>query len=106
MKQKVETIIVPFHMKTNIVKYMIEHNYLKKNAMMNATIGVHGLGAQPLDLAKDLLFEACQIKGRKIVIKGCDPENLREYLVTPQKIHEINGMDESTIERLFPEIAQ
>ena len=53
-------------MKTNIVKYMIEHNYLKKNAMLNATIGVHGLGAQPLDLAKDLLFEACEIKGRKI----------------------------------------
>ena len=93
-------------MKTNIVKYMIEHKYLKKNAMLNATIGVHGLGAQPLDLAKDLLFEAFEIKGQKIVIKGCDPENLREYLVTPQKIHEINGMDESTIERLFPEITQ
>jgi len=29
---------------------------------------------------------------------------LREYVVGASKIHQVNGMDEATIERLFPEI--
>ncbi len=85
---------------------MIQKHYLKKNAMLNATVGAHGLGAQPVLVATDLLFDSHVNKNNKIVIRGCDPSNLREYLVTPDRIHEINGMDESTIERLFPEIAQ
>ena len=85
---------------------MIQKHYLKKNAMLNATVGAHGLGAQPVLVATDLLFDSHVNENNKIVIRGCDPSNLREYLVTPDRIHEINGMDESTIERLFPEIAQ
>jgi hypothetical protein len=93
-------------MKTQIVKFMIQNQYLKKNAMLNATVGAYGLGAQPVLIPIDLLFDSHVSKKNKIVIKGCDPANLREYLVTPDRIHEINGMDQSTIERLFPEIMQ
>ena len=39
-------------------------------------------------------------------IKGCDPENLKEYVVPSKKVHAINGMDEPTIRRLFPEMAE
>ena len=93
-------------MKHNIVEFMIKHNYLKKNAMMNATVDAFGLGAQKVRVAVDLLYDTSKINKQCIVIKGCDPVNLREYLVTPGNIHEINGMDENTIERLFPEIYQ
>ena len=93
-------------MKSQIVKFMIKNQYLKKNAMLNATVGAHGLGAQPVLIATDLLFDSLVNEKNKVVIKGCDPANLREYLVTPDRIHEINGMDESTIERLFPEMMQ
>ena len=93
-------------MKTDIVKFMIQKQYLKKNAMMNATVDAYGLGAQKVQVAVDLLYDTSKIDKNNIVIKGCDPDNLREYLFTPETIHEINGMDESTIERLFPEIYQ
>ena len=93
-------------MKHNIVEFMIKNKYLKKNAMMNATVEAFGLGAQKVKVAVDLLYDTSKINNHDIVIKGCDPDNLREYLVTPETIHEINGMNENTIERLFPEIYQ
>jgi hypothetical protein len=39
-----------------------------------------------------------------VYVKGCDPENLREYIVGASKIHQINGMDQDTITRLYPEM--
>ena len=93
-------------MKHNIVEFMIKHNYLKKNAMMNATVDAFGLGAQKVRVAVDLLYDNSKINKQDIVIKVGDLMKLVEYLVTPDTIHEINGMDENTIERLFPEIYQ
>jgi len=93
-------------MKKNIVKFMIEQDYVQKNSVIKATIKSYGLGGMPVELDKDLLFEdhAQSPKGG-LYIKGCDPENLREYVVGASNIHQINGMDQKTIERLFPEIA-
>tara|TARA_R100001015_G_C4534995_1_gene100356 strand:- start:68 stop:352 length:285 start_codon:yes stop_codon:yes gene_type:complete len=92
-------------MKQEIVKYMIDNEFIKKNSLINATIRVHGLGGQPVILEKNILFEewAESTKGA-LYIKGCDPENLKNYVVSSTKIHEINGMDQPTIRRLFPEM--
>lgn len=92
-------------MKASIIEYMINHDYIKKNSMINATVQSIGLGGSPVILKKDILFEdsAKSPKGG-LYIKGCDPENLRYYVVGASKIHQVNGMDQSTIERLFPEI--
>jgi len=93
-------------MKSTIIKYMIEHDYLKTNSMVNATIQSHGLGGMPVILKKDILYEDCaETPKGSIYIKGCDPENLKEYIVGASNVHQVNGMDEHTIKRLFPEIA-
>ena len=65
-------------MKQEIVKYMIDNEFIKKNSLINATIRVHGLGGQPVILEKNILFEewAESTKGA-LYIKGCDPENLK-----------------------------
>lgn len=93
-------------MKTQIVRYMIEQNFCKTNSVVNATIQSHSLGGMPVILDKDLLFEDCAEHKGAVYIKGCDPENLKEYIVGASKIHQINGMDQDTIERLFPEMHQ
>ena len=92
-------------MEREIVKYMIDNEFVKKNSLINATIRVHGLGGQPVILEKNILFEewAESTKGA-LYIKGCDPENLKTHVVSSNKIHEINGMDQPTIRRLFPEM--
>ena len=92
-------------MKTSILKFMIENNFLKTNSTVHATIQSHGLGGMPVILKKDILFEDCaQTSKGSLYIKGCDPENLKEYIVGASKVHAVNGMDEPTIQRLFPEI--
>ena len=73
--------------------------------MVNATINAPGMGGQFVTVTKDLLYEDCaQTPKGMIYIKGCDPENLREYVVSASRIHQLNGMDEMTIERLYPEM--
>lgn len=92
-------------MKTSILKFMIENEYIKTNSMIHATIQSSGIGGMPVILKKDILYEDCAQSAKGgLYIKGCDPENLREYIVGASKIHQVNGMDEATIERLFPEI--
>jgi len=94
-------------MKNKILKFMINNDYIKTNSMINATIQSHGLGGSPVILKKDILFEDCaETPKGTIYIKGCDPENLKEYIVGSSKVHAVNGMDETTITRLFPEIAE
>jgi len=84
---------------------MIEKEYIKTNSMIHATIQSSGIGGMPVILNKDILYEDCAQSAKGgLYIKGCDPENLREYIVGASKIHQVNGMDEATIERLFPEI--
>ena len=84
---------------------MIDQEFCKKNSLIRATIQSHGIGGMPVILEKDILFEDCASdKKGNIYIKGCDPENLKEYIVGSNKVHQINGMDQSTIQRLFPEI--
>ena len=94
-------------MKNDTIEYMIEQKFCRKNSLIRATIQSQGIGGMPVVLDKDILYEDCA-KGPKgnIYIKGCDPENLREYIVASSKVHQINGMDQSTIERLFPEMQQ
>lgn len=92
-------------MKTSILKFMIDNEYIKTNSMIHATIQSSGIGGMPVILNKDILYEDCaQSPKGGLYVKGCDPENLREYVVGASKIHQVNGMDEATIERLFPEI--
>ena len=92
-------------MKTSILKFMIEKEYIKTNSMIHATIQSSGIGGMPVILNKDILYEDCAQSAKGgLYIRGCDPENLREYIVGASKIHQVNGMDEATIERLFPEI--
>jgi hypothetical protein len=92
-------------MKSKIIEYMIDHKFIQKNSMINATVQSVGLGGSPVILKKDILFEDSAKSPKGVLhIKGCDPENLRYYVVGAQKIHQINGMDEPTILRLFPEI--
>ena len=86
---------------------MIDQEFCKKNSLIRATIQSHGIGGMPVILEKDILFEDCASdKKGNIYIKGCDPENLKEYIVGSSKVHAVNGMDETTITRLFPEIAE
>jgi hypothetical protein len=94
-------------MDNNVVEYMISKNFCKTNSLIKATIKSTGVGGMPVTLDKDILYEDCA-KGPHgtIYIKGCDPENLREYIVGSPSVHQINGMDESTIHRLFPEMQQ
>ena len=92
-------------MKSKIIEYMIKNNYVTTNCMVNATINAPGMGGQFVTVTKDLLYEDCaQTPKGMIYIKGCDPENLREYVVSASRIHQLNGMDEMTIERLYPEM--
>ena len=92
-------------MNNKIIEYMIENDFCKRNSLIKATIQSHGIGGMPLILEKDILYEDCAKSSKgTIYIKGCDPENLKEYIVASPRIHQINGMDEMTIERLFPEI--
>jgi len=92
-------------MNNKIIEYMIENDFCKRNSLIKATIQSHGIGGMPVILEKDILFEDCAKSPKgTIYIKGCDPENLKEYIVASPRIHQINGMDENTIERLFPEI--
>ena len=84
---------------------MINNKYVTNNCMVNATVNAPGMGGQIAVITKDLLYEDCaQTPQGTMYIKGCDPENLREYIVGASKIHQLNGMDESTIQRLFPEM--
>ena len=84
---------------------MIDQEFCKKNSLIRATIQSHGIGGMPVILEKDILFEDCASdKKGNIYIKGCDPENLREYVIGASKIHQLNGMDEATIQRLYPEM--
>jgi len=93
-------------MKNKIIEYMVNQNFCKKNSLIRATIQSHGIGGMPVILEKDILFEDCAKSPKgNIYVKGCDPENLKEYVVVSSKIHQINGMDEMTIERLFPEMS-
>ena len=94
-------------MDNNVVEYMISKNFCKTNSLIKATIKSTGVGGMPVTLDKDILYEDCA-KGPHgtIYIKGCDPENLREYIVGSPSVHQINGMDESPIHRLFPEMQQ
>ena len=94
-------------MDNDIVKYMITEKFCKTNSLIRATIKSQGVGGMPITLDKDILYEDCA-KGPKgtIYIKGCAPENLREYVVQSGHVHQINGMDQSTIQRLFPEMEQ
>ena len=91
-------------MKTDVVKFMINNNHVTTNCVINATIKSYSLGGMPIVLEKDLLFEDCAEHRGAVYVKGCDPENLREYIVGASKIHEINGMDQDTITRLYPEM--
>lgn len=92
-------------MKSKIIEYMIKQKFVQRNSMINATIQSYGIGGMPVILKKDILYEDCAKSPKGgLYIKGCDPENLREYVVGASKIHQVNGMDEATIERLFPEI--
>lgn len=92
-------------MKNKIIEYMIENDFCKKNSLIKATIQSHGIGGMPVILEKDILYEDCAKSSKgTIYIKGCDPENLKEYIVSSPRIHQINGMDQPTIQRLFPEI--
>lgn len=92
-------------MKSKIIEYMIKNNHVKSNCMVNATINAPGMGGQFVTVTKDLLYEDCaQTPKGTVYIKGCDPENLREYIVSASRIHQLNGMDESTIQRLYPEM--
>ena len=92
-------------MNNKIIEYMIENDFCIRNSLIKATIQSHGIGGMPLILEKDILYEDCAKSSKgTIYIKGCDPENLKEYIVASPRIHQINGMDEMTIERLFPEI--
>ena len=86
---------------------MIKNKYVTSNCLVNATINAPGMGGQPVTVTKDLLYEDCaQTPKGTVYIKGCDPENLKEYVVPSKKVHAINGMDEPTIRRLFPEMAE
>jgi hypothetical protein len=94
-------------MKNRVIKWMIDKNYVQTNSLINATIQSHGIGGSPVILEKDLLFEkSAETPKGTVYIKGCDPENLKEYVVPSKKVHAINGMDEPTIRRLFPEMAE
>lgn len=92
-------------MKPQVIKYLIENNIVNKHSMLKATVKSYGIGGTPVEVPKDILFEdyACTSKGA-LYVKGCDPWSLNEYLVGASKIHEVNGMDQSTIERLYPEM--
>ena len=84
---------------------MIKNKYVKNNCLVNATINAPGMGGPVVTVTKDLLYEDCaQTPKGTMYIKGCDPENLREYVIGASKVHQLNGMDESTIQRLFPEM--
>ena len=84
---------------------MIRNNYVKNNCLVNATINAPGMGGQVVTVTKDLLYEDyAQTPKGTVYIKGCDPENLHEYIIGASKIHQLNGMDEPTIQRLFPEM--
>lgn len=84
---------------------MINNKFIQKNSMINATVQSVGLGGSPVILKKDILYDDCAKSPNGVLhIKGCDPENLRFYVVGAPKIHQVNGMDEPTILRLFPEI--
>jgi|TARA_Y100000114_G_C11763828_1_gene331806 hypothetical protein len=92
-------------MESKIIKFMIDHQYLKTNCIINATFSAPGVGGLPVQVTKDLLYEDCaETPKGKIYVKGCDPENLREYVVGASKVHQLNGMDQTTIERLYPEM--
>mgnify|MGYP004105466593 FL=1 len=92
-------------MKSRIIEYMINNKFIQKNSMINATVQSVGLGGSPVILKKDILYDDCAKSPNGVLhIKGCDPENLRFYVVGAPKIHQVNGMDEPTILRLFPEI--
>lgn len=92
-------------MKTKVVKFMIDNEHLKTNCLVNATFSAPGMGGMPVKVTKDLLYEDCALTGTgNLYIKGCDPENLREYVIGASKIHQLNGMDQATIERLYPEM--
>lgn len=94
-------------MKTDILRFMIENEYVKTNSMIHATIQSRGIGGVPVILKKDILYEDCAESPKGgLYIKGCDPENLNEYIVGASKVHAVNGMDEATIQRLFPEISE
>ena len=76
---------------------MIANNYVTNNCMVNATISAPGMGGQPVVVTKDLLYEDCAKTPKGTMnIKGCD-------IVAP-KVHQLNGMDEATIHRLYPEM--
>lgn len=91
-------------MKSKMIKFMIDNKYLAKNSLIHATINAPGLGGFPVQVDKDLLFdEYAQSSKGAIYVKGCDPENLQHYVIGASKIHELNGMDEETILRLYPE---
>ena len=79
-------------MESKIIKFMIDHQYLKTNCIINATFSAPGVE------------DCAQTPKGKIYVKGCDPENLREYIVGASKVHQLNGMDQTTIERLYPEM--
>jgi len=84
---------------------MIKNKHVTSNCMVNATINAPGMGGQFVTVTKDLLYEDCaQTPKGTVYIKGCDPENLREYIVSASRVHQLNGMDQSTIERLYPEM--
>ena len=92
-------------MKKAIVNYMIDNNFIKTNSLINATIQVNGLGGQPVILAKDTLYEDCGMSPRGgLYLKVCAPDTLHTHIVGVSKVHQINGMDESTVTRLFPEM--
>tara|TARA_R100001509_G_C4838059_1_gene205567 strand:- start:77 stop:358 length:282 start_codon:yes stop_codon:yes gene_type:complete len=92
-------------MKSKTIEYMINNKYVTSNCLVNATINAPGMGGQPVTVTKDLLYEDCaQTPKGTVYIKGCDPENLREYVIGASRVHQLNGMDEATIERLYPEM--
>ena len=92
-------------MKSKSIDNMIRNTYVKNKCLVNATINAPGMGGQLVTVTKDLLYEDCaQTPKGTVYIKGCDPENLHEYIIGASKIHQLNGMDEPTIQRLFPEM--
>tara|TARA_E500000318_G_C3525580_1_gene198249 strand:+ start:695 stop:976 length:282 start_codon:yes stop_codon:yes gene_type:complete len=92
-------------MKSTTIEYMIANNYVTNNCMVNATISAPGMGGQSVVVTKDLLYEDCAKTPKgTMYIKGCDPENLNEYIIGASKVHQLNGMDEATIHRLYPEM--
>tara|TARA_R100001460_G_scaffold92960_1_gene134848 strand:- start:60 stop:341 length:282 start_codon:yes stop_codon:yes gene_type:complete len=92
-------------MKSKIIEYMIKNKYVTSNCLVNATINAPGMGGQPVTVTKDLLYEDCaQTPKGTVYIKGCDPENLHEYIIGASRVHQLNGMDEATIQRLYPEM--